>query len=202
MLLLKFIFKIFTIHLIAVLRFGKCFEVFYSSFKSIHYPDVVIRMTLTLAKLSQALFLLSDHIIWLSRSGLFKGINPKKWLQISNKYWLLSIIMNLARDFYEIIRLIDLHKAAGKSGITRRNPPISITSTRDLSKLVLQTYALLHGHRDIVVDTVKNCCDLFIPLTALGYTKLSPRTIGLLGVLSSAAGLIALIEPHAKLLPA
>lgn len=185
-----------------LLRFGKCLDVFYASFKSIHYPDIAIRITLTLSKLSNALFLLSDHIIWLSRSGLFKNINPKKWAQISNKYWLLAIVMNLSRDVYEILRLIDLRKTAGKSGITRNYCPLSIRSTRDLSQFALHSYTLLYGHKNVVVDTVKNVCDVFIPLTALGYLKLSPRTIGILGVLSSTAGLIALVQPSAQLLPA
>lgn len=186
-----------------LLRFGKCLDAFYSSLKSFHYPDVAIRITLTMGKLSQSLFLLADHIIWLSRTGLFKNINPKKWGKIANKYWLLSIVMNLARDLYEIHRLIDLRSSCARSGITRGNTiPLSITSTRDLSRLALHSYSIVLGHKDVAVDTVKNVCDLFIPLTALGYTRLSAKTIGILGVLSSAAGLIALVQPKAKLLPA
>ncbi|XP_055374463.1 peroxisomal membrane protein 11B [Condylostylus longicornis] len=185
-----------------LLRFGKCLDVFYSSLKSSHYPDIALRITLTIGKLSQSLFLLADHIIWLSRTGLFKNINPKKWGKIANKYWLLSIIMNLARDVYEIHRLIDLHNSCGKVGITRSRVPLSITSSRDLSRLALYSYGIMLGHQDVAVDTIKNVCDLFIPLTALGYTNLSARTIGILGILSSAAGLVALIQPKAKLLPA
>ena len=38
-----------------------------------------------------------------------------------------------------------------------------------------------------------------IPLTALGYTRLSPGAIGFLGMISSLAGLLTLIDPHAQL---
>lgn len=205
------------------MRFGKCLEVFYSSLKTIHYPDLMIRFTLTFSKLAQTLFLLSDHMLWLSRTGLFRSINSKKWTQLSNKYWLLAIIMNLSRDVYEIMQLIDIHYTSTKnkstiittslsrattsitSSITRLNlsniSSISYLTRHDINRLTLYSYSLLYAHRDIVIDTVKNFCDVFIPLTALGYTNLTPRTIGILGVISSIAGLITILEPSTKLMP-
>lgn len=129
-------------------------------------------------------------------------MNAKRWSNIANKYWLFSIIMNLCRDSYEILRVLDLHRSCSKSGISRCRIPASINSPEDFKRLALQSYVLMQGHKDIVVDTVKNACDFFIPLTALGYTSLTPRTIGLLGAISSLAGLWALLEPRAKLTPA
>ncbi|XP_030558487.1 peroxisomal membrane protein 11B [Drosophila novamexicana] len=184
-----------------LLRFGKGLDVFYASLRAIHYPDFTIRVTLTMSKLSQALFLLADHLLWLARTGL-TAVDPKKWSRIANKYWLFSIIMNLCRDLYEIMRVLDLHKASCSSGITRCKIPARINTPADFKKLALHSYGLVLGHKDIVVDTVKNVCDFFIPLTALGYTSLTPRTIGMLGAISSMAGLWALLEPTAKLTPA
>lgn len=138
---------------------------------------------------------------WLSRTGLFRSIDTKKWNLVANKYWLMAIIMNLVRDLYEIFRLIDLKRAARASGVTQRCHSIEMSSCRSLGKLALISYSQLHLHKNIVVDTVKNMCDVFIPLTALGYTKLSPRTVGVLGAISSVAGLLALIQPDAKLVP-
>lgn len=185
---------------ILVLRFGKCLDVFKASLRTIHYPDLAIRVTLTMGKISQALFLFADHFLWLARTGLFKSIDAKKWGKYANKYWLLSVIMNLCRDVYEIFRLMDLYKASSKSGICR-SIPVRIHSPKDFSCLALYSYGLVLSHKDVFVDTIKNLCDFFIPLTALGYTKLTPRTIGILGAISSMAGLIALIEPTAKLTP-
>lgn len=69
-------------------------------------------------------------------------------------------------------------------------------------KVTLKTYDAINAHQAVVLDTLKNACDFFIPFTALGYTKLTPRTIGLLGVVSSVAGLIAILQPTtAKLVP-
>lgn len=184
-----------------MLRFGKGLDVFYASLRAIHYPDLTIRVTLTMSKISQALFLLADHLLWLARTGL-TAVDPKKWSKIANKYWLFSIVMNLCRDLYEIMRVLDLHKASCSSGISRCKIPSRINTPADFKRLALNSYGLMLGHKDIFVDTVKNVCDFFIPLTALGYTSLTPRTIGILGAISSMAGLWALLEPAAKLTPA
>lgn len=178
----------------AVLRFGKCWEVFYSSLKTIHYDNVTVRVTSTLSKLAQAMYLFSDHIIWLSRTGLFKSIDAPKWTKYSNKYWLLTIVMNLARDVYEIMRIFDSY--------VRPKNCAPIRSVSELAAVSLQTIACVYQHKDILLDTFKNSCDFFIPFTALGYTNFRPRTIGMLGAASSIAGLITILQPATKLTPA
>ncbi|KAI8127594.1 hypothetical protein CVS40_3031 [Lucilia cuprina] len=50
------------------ITFGKCLDVFYASLRTIHYPDLAIRITLTMGKISQAL---------LARTGLSKVSNAK-----------------------------------------------------------------------------------------------------------------------------
>jgi len=186
-----------------LLRFGKCVDVFYAAFKTIHYEDLVIRVTLTISKLSQSLFLFGDHFLWLARTGLFKNINVKKWAEISNRYWLLSIIMNICRDLYEVLRVVDFHKAGKRAEISKYSKlPTKIQSPRDFSNFTLYSYTIFLGHKQIFLDLLKNLCDIFIPLTYLGYTRIKPKTIGLLGAISSIAGIIPLIDPASKLYPA
>lgn len=184
-----------------MLRFGKCVDLLYASLKTIHNPNVTLRLTLTLSKLSQALFLYADHIVWLARSGLFKDVNVTAWNERANKYWLLSIVMNLCRDVYELCKIIE-QTQIGRADVKRTLvSACSVRNGQELMAASLRTYASLIAHRAVVVDTVKNVCDLFIPLTGLGYTRLSPRTIGVLGVISSVAGLIAVVQPTAKMVP-
>lgn len=100
--------------------------------------------------------------------------------------------MNLVRDFYEIKRIMDQH-----------NFCLRPTAAKALGEQVSSVACVfLNEHKDVLWDTVKNGCDVWIPLTALGYTKLQPGTIGMLGTISSIAGIISLISPYAKLLPA
>jgi len=58
------------------------------------------------------------------------------------------------------------------------------------------------SHADISIDLLKNLTDLFIPLSILGHIKLSPGTIGLLGVVSTVASAIPQINPMTKMVPA
>lgn len=186
-----------------MLRFGKCLDLIHGSLKTIHNPDLTLRLTLTLGKLSQALFLYADHIVWMARTGVFsKDIKLAEWTRTSNKYWLLSIVMNLCRDVYEWCKIID----RSQTGVHDFNRSVmnacSVRTTHNLLKVSLKTYDAINAHQAVVLDTLKNACDFFIPFTALGYTKLTPRTIGLLGVVSSVAGLIAILRPTtAKLVP-
>lgn len=189
--------------MLAVLRFGKFLDLIHASLKTIHNPDLTLRITLTLSKLSQAMFLYADHIVWIARSGVFsKNIRLAEWTTLSNRYWLLSVTMNLCRDAYEWCRIVERSQLKVDDFNRSVVNACSIRTSQDLMKVTLKTYAALHTHQAVFVDTLKNVCDFCIPLTALGYTRLTPRTIGLLGVVSSLAGLVALVKPAAKLVPA
>lgn len=61
--------------------------------------------------------------------------------------------------------------------------------------------AYCQDHKYIAVDTLKNTCDLFIPLSALGGVRISAGVIGILGIVSSLAGIVALMDPSAKMTP-
>ncbi|RZC42706.1 peroxisomal membrane protein 11B [Asbolus verrucosus] len=177
-----------------LLRFGKCFDVLYSTLPLFDHPDATVRHSLILSKIALSLFLIGDHLLWLGRADVCT-INTQKWSRISNKYWLYSITMNLVRDFYEISCII---KSQKQSII----PSSGIQNFNDLYKILIRTVMVLQSNRTVMIDTVKNGCDFFIPLTALGHVNMSPGTVGWLGVISSIAGLLVLIEPKVKLSPA
>jgi peroxin-11B len=184
-----------------VLRFGKSLEVFYGTLKSIHYSDAWIAFTSTVTKICQGIFLLTDHIIWLSRSGLFKNIDTAKWSLRSNRYWLLSLVMGIVRDVYEINRAISsftIHKDLSSCIATSL---ISIRSTKDVKIYASSIIEFLVTYKHITVDMIKNICDLYIPLSSLGFIKVSPRVVGILGMISSIMGLIVILNPHFKLQP-
>jgi peroxin-11B len=164
----------------SVLRLGRCVDALYSAIKMLEYPNLIVRVTLVTAKIANALFLLADHLIWVGRVGIFK-VDLEKWNKTANKYWLITIIMNIIRDIYEIVKVIE-HK-------------------RNIFQQQWQISAYLRDHKNVMMDTVKNACDLFIPLTALGITKCTPGTIGFLGIISSFIGLYMIIDPHYKLSP-
>ena len=55
------------------------------------------------------------------------------------------------------------------------------------------------AHKPILLDFVKNFCDLWIPLNSLGFIKLSPGTVGFLGTLSSLLAILQMLDPTCRL---
>lgn len=176
-------------------------EVFYGALSSVHLNDAWLAFTLTVNKICSSIFLLTDHIIWLSRTGLAKNIDTAKWTQRSNKFWVISLVMSLVRDIYEINRVVVASSSYKSVSTCIVTSVVSIRSSKDVSACVSSLIEFLLTYKHLTVDTVKNCCDLFIPLNGLGYTKLSPRVIGLLGMISSIAGLVVILNPKCKLTP-
>lgn len=174
-----------------MLRFGRFTESIYATLPLFEEEEATIRYTVILSKITNSLFLLADHILWLGRADLC-SIDTERWANLSNRYWLYSITMNLVRDFYEISIILK----SNKSTILPKK-----FHSKDIVDIVFKSIAILSINQNVLIDTIKNCCDFFIPLTSLGFTKLSPGLIGLLGAISSIAGLLILIDPSKKLTP-
>ncbi|KAI5633552.1 peroxisomal biogenesis factor 11 (PEX11) domain-containing protein [Phthorimaea operculella] len=181
-----------------ILRLGRCVDVGYTALNTMQIEDPILRFCLTASKLSNALFLYADHIVWLTKSGFLKT-DSEKWNKTANKFWLLSIVANLARDLYELCHIIKLHNPTFLKPSELLNGPAKTINYAETAKYV---FMLMNCHKDVFIDTLKNSCDLFIPLTALGFTKFSPSTVGMLGAVSSLAALVTIVQPISKLVPA
>jgi len=184
-----------------LLRFGKSVEVLHGTFKTIHYSDAWLAFTLTVNRICSSLFLLFDHIIWIARTGLVKDIDTPKWTQRSNKFWVVSLVMSLVRDLYEINRVIGSFTSYKNLTSCIVSSIVSIRSPKDVSMCLTSLFDFLITYKHLTIDTIKNAADIFIPLNGLGYVKLSPRTIGILGTISSIAALIVIFNPQCKLTP-
>ena len=55
-----------------------------------------------------------------------------------------------------------------------------------------------HQRSSVVLDTVKNCADFWIPMSALGHVQVSPFFVGLMGVTSSLLAILPLVDPNYK----
>lgn len=54
-------------------------------------------------------------------------------------------------------------------------------------------------NQPLLLDTVKNVADIFLPLSSLGYINLSPGIQGLLGLISSLLSLMCVWDSTLKL---
>lgn len=118
-----------------LLRLGTCVEVLHSSLSTVSHPDIVIRLTVTLSRIANAMFLFCDHLIWLTRVGIIRT-DAAKWNELSNRCWLYSAILNLARDLHEVRRLVERRPDA------RKQPAVLVDLVKNSADLVLPLVAL------------------------------------------------------------
>lgn len=60
---------------------------------------------------------------------------------------------------------------------------------------------VLRGNPPLLLDLLKNACDLFIPLDKLGLYRSSPAFVGLCGLASSLLSILTILHPWLKLKP-
>uniref|UniRef100_A0A8C8RK49 Peroxisomal biogenesis factor 11 beta n=1 Tax=Pelusios castaneus TaxID=367368 RepID=A0A8C8RK49_9SAUR len=187
-------------------RLGNSADALESAKRAIHLSDVVLRFCVTVSNLNRAMYFACDNILWAGKSGLVPHMDQEKWSQRSFRYYLFALIMNLSRDAYEI-RLLMEREAGGKrpkSTETRHAHRADSGLQQLMLRLKVQLYLLGHVLRNnppLLVDVVKNACDLFIPLDKLGLYKTNPGFVGLCGLTSSVLSILTIVHPWLKLKP-
>ncbi|CAM2108243.1 peroxisomal membrane protein 11B [Caretta caretta] len=187
-------------------RLGNSADALESAKRAIHLSDVVLRFCITVSNLNRAMYFACDNILWAGKSGLLPYMDQEKWSQRSFRYYFFALILNLSRDAYEI-RLLMEREACGKrpKGSETRHVLRADSSLQQLVlRLKVQLHLLVHVLRSnppLLVDVVKNACDIFIPLDKLGLYKTNPGFVGLCGLTSSILSILTIVHPWLKLKP-
>jgi len=168
-----------------LLRLGTCIEALRSAVSSVGQPDLTLRLSLTLGRISSAMYLFTDHLLWLHQANLIKLTDRQNWKMTSNRCWLYSIIMALVRDVYEIYKIL-------KAYSTTQNSKLHLLGTPTPDLIFIKH--LIDNHKSVVLDLLRNLSDVVIPLDTLGYID-TPKLSGFLGVLSSLIATLQLVNP-------
>ncbi|KAI6073012.1 Peroxisomal membrane protein 11B [Aix galericulata] len=124
------------------------------------------------------------------------------------RYYLFALIVNLSRDAYEL-RVLMEREAGGK----RLKGAEGRQQQRHRAEAGLQQLGLrlqlelrlllrvLRANPPLLLDLLKNACDLFIPLDKLGLYRSSPAFVGLCGLASSVLSILTILHPWLKLKP-
>ena len=192
-----------------------------AALSSIHIDDYFLRVIITSCNLNQACYLLLDNLLWLNTVGVIelkRKLKPmNEW---SNKFWLFSTILYLARDFHDLIGI--LQNEAEKEINSKQNDPVNRYTWNETSgayttnlasrsnipgqimRRILKKIRILlcnKNYHPLLIDTLKNVFDLFLPLSSLDFVKISPGMQGLCGLVSSLLSLLVIWEPKYKLKP-
>ncbi|XP_028912170.1 peroxisomal membrane protein 11B isoform X2 [Ornithorhynchus anatinus] len=182
-----------------LLRLGNSVDALESAKRAVHLSDVVLRFLITVGHLNRAMYFACDNVLWAGRAGLAPRLDHDKWTRRSFRYYLFALIMSLSRDAYEIRLLMEQEasgrRAKGGEGGAGRGPLAALGLQLRLAGRVLR------AHPPLLLDLVRNGCDLAIPLDRLGLLRSGPGVVGCCGLLSSVLSILALLHPWLKLKP-
>lgn len=109
------------------------------------------------------------------------------------RYYLFVLILNLTRDVYELHLLVEREE---RSLTSKSSSPSS-----QLGRRVRLVAAVLRSNPPLLLDLLKNSCDIFIPLERLGLYPTGRGFVGACGLASSVLSIVTLVHPWLKLKP-
>ncbi|XP_047189125.1 peroxisomal membrane protein 11A isoform X2 [Scophthalmus maximus] len=182
-------------------RLGNTINSIEAANRSMQLSDRVLCLCLTAANVSRALYSLCDNVLWASSVGLIRDINKECWSLQSSRYYLLSLIMNLTRDFYVVLQLImqrarDKHFRQKMSQHVSESPEVAEVVIPQLDALLFLLFESLKSHPSVALDTLKNICDLFGPLNKLGIYQTNAGVVACCGLISSMVGILTFAKPN------
>ncbi len=172
----------------AVFRLGKSIDNFRGALQTIHLGEPVLKTLVTMVKINRGIYLLYDHVLWASRMNLVV-VDNNYWVTYSNRFWLLSIVLCLIRDCYEILKCFRNERQRVESAGDGRRTVSIMQSLR----------SVLSNNPTVTIDLLKNTADLFIPAARLNLVSVPGGVVGIMGVVSSIAGLVVSYNENLKL---
>lgn len=191
---------------LSVLRLGNAANSIVAAKQSMQLSDRVLCLCLTVANINRALYFICDNVLWARNVGLIRSIDKERWSVNASRFYLFSLVMNLTRDLHVIVQLM-LQKGRDNRFKSKMNehlsesPEVAEVVIPELDALVFLLLETLRSEPTVVLDTVKNLCDLFIPLDRLGIYKSSTGVVGFCGLISSLIGILTLARPTLSIKP-
>ncbi|XP_067832003.1 peroxisomal membrane protein 11B [Heptranchias perlo] len=182
-------------------RLGNSIEALEVAKRTIHLSDLVLRFCLTISHLNRAMYFACDNLLWAGKVGLAPRLDQDKWSQRSFRYYLFALIMNLSRDAYDLSLLAEREaRSRGKAEAAGGGGAATATAGRARARLALLC-RVLRSNPPLLLDALRNCCDLLVPLDRLGLLKTNPGVVAFCGLASSVLSILTISQPWLKLKP-
>nr|XP_057930908.1 peroxisomal membrane protein 11A [Doryrhamphus excisus] len=189
-----------------LLRLGNAINAIEAAKRAVRLSDRVLCLCLTTANINRALYFLCDNTLWAENVGLIGGIHKERWSYNASRYYLFSLIMSLTRDAYVIWQLM-AQRARDKR--FRQKMETHLNESPEVADVIIPQldaflFLLLHSLKtqpSVVLDAIKNICDLSLPLDKLGIYKTNAGVVAFCGLVSSLIGIVTLLQPNLKIKP-
>ncbi|KAI1889439.1 hypothetical protein AGOR_G00162880 [Albula goreensis] len=171
--------------------------------RTLRLSDPVLRFCLTVSNLNRALYFICDNVLWARNVGLLRDLDKERWRLNASRYYYFALVMSLTRDAYVIAQIM-VQRARHRQKAGQQMDGHAAGASHFLPKVdafLSLLFESLRNHPPVVLDTVKNVCDLLIPLDRLGIYQTNSGVVGFCGLLSSLLGVLSLARPSLKMAP-
>ncbi|TDH09754.1 hypothetical protein EPR50_G00089160 [Perca flavescens] len=187
-------------------RLGNTVNSIEAAKRTMQLSDRVLCLCLTAANMNRALYFICDNVLWARSVGLIRDIDKERWSLNSSRCYFLSLVMSLTRDVYVVLQLMtqrarDKHFRQKMELQLNESPEVAEAVIPHLDAFLFLLLESLKSHPAVALDTLKNICDLFIPLDRLGLYKSNAGVVGFCGLISSVIGIVTLAQPKLRLKP-
>lgn len=191
---------------LSVFRLGNTINSIVAAKRTMRLSDRVLCLCLSVANVNRALYFICDNVLWARNVGLIRDIDKDRWSTHASRCYLFSLVMNLTRDAYVITQLMvqrlrDKHFRQKMDSHINESPEVAETVIPQLDAFFFLLLESLKSHPAVALDTLKNICDLSIPLDRLGIRQSNAGVVGFCGLISSLIGILTLIKPQLKIKP-
>ncbi|XP_061577866.1 peroxisomal membrane protein 11A [Cololabis saira] len=189
-----------------LLRLGNTVNAIDAAKRTVRLSDRVLCLCLTLANANRALYFICDNLLWARSVGLIRHVDKERLNLNASRFYFYSLVMNLTRDLYAVLQLMmqkgrDAHLKEKMDRHLNESPEVAEVIVPQLDAFVFLLIESLKSHPAVALDTVKNICDLFIPLDKLGFYKSNAGVTGFCGLMSSLISILTLARPGLRLKP-
>ena len=159
--------------------------------------DPVIRFCTTGRQLGYGAYMLTDTLTYLDASGVRPSAMAKRMQVQAYKAWMTGLCFSVLNGVYTIYKSkseeaaqTDKAVAAEKTVEVKKLQRYVFDSS--ISSWWKPSLLTLYSERNAAqTQLVSDLCDLFIPVSALGYINVDDGVVGLAGAVSSLIGLMA-----------
>lgn len=161
--------------------------------------------------------------VWVDRLNVFTW--STHWFCVDTgdlclcRYYLFALILSLTRDVYELRLLMESEAryrasksppspypstASPADNLSSPASPVTVAVPIMSARLRRQLHLLvtvLYNNPPLLLDLLKNSCDIFIPLDRLGIYSTGSGFVGACGLVSSILSIITMVHPWLKLKP-
>ncbi|KAG2470811.1 PX11A protein, partial [Polypterus senegalus] len=191
---------------LSVFRLGNMLDSIGGVQKALQLPNPEVRLLLVTSCLSRTLYFICDNLLWARSIGVINSINKEKWSLLATRFYFISLIMGLSRDIYELyqamkqdVRGQQIQKKIGQH--ISEGPDVACIGVFRLEYFLILLYYSVKKNPPLLLDSMKNVFDLFIPMDRLDIYKTNSGVVGLCGLASSLFGILTILKPSLRLSP-